>query len=190
MVLFFSFYSLFLEAQTKKKSDSSSVKWVGSYSNYSREKVPDKRIHIDVWQDQGEWIGHFNFGIQNKKNIQTSTGKLEEMKYDKKTGEISFHSQLTPQDVKHRPLNGEAASKDWVKFYGTFLKDEFKGTIEYHTMKDSKKTQEDMEVTLTRYTLEKLKENKKSNLYQKDFENLKDWEKYSKGVYKDWGPEW
>ena len=154
---------------------------VGTYSNmrYTTEHVYG--FTVGLWRSRDCYFGLFlsSSGLMS----DTPIGLIENMKYDQKTGAISFFSRLTMGSVSPTPSKNEwVPSKDVYEFIGTLKNNLLSGVVS-HKILNLQATHPEPENVVLKLSSDDLS-------YIPDDLTYSQWELTAKDILKFRGPEW
>jgi hypothetical protein len=154
------------------------VSVIGYFSNMRFTEEHAYGYSVELWRRRDTFLGLFfaSEGLQG----DTPTGLLEDVKFDTKTGELSFRAKLSIGVVYSKEHDG-VPSRDLFVFAGVLTKNRLAGTLKRLDGLRPQAAPRIEKLALTR---------SKSNQGMEPFKSLDDWKKAVKEILKFRGPKW
>lgn len=154
------------------------VSVIGYFSNMRFTEEHAYGYSVELWQRGDTPLGLFfaSEGLQG----DTPTGILEDVKFETKTGKLSFRTKLTMGVVYSKEHNG-VPSRDVFEFSGVLSKNQLLGTLKRLDGLNPQGAPIIEKVALKR---------SQSNEGMEPFKSLDDWKKAADEILKFRGPKW
>jgi len=159
------------------QTPSSAVAIVGEFSNMRYTEEHAYGYSVQLWRERGRLFGLFlaSAGLAG----DTPTGVLENVKFDSRTGKLSFSARLTIGSVLL--ANGQQApSRDFFEFEGAMT-----GSMLTGTLRESDRLQASRPASSKRIRLTKQSETTMSRAKSYD-----EWRSEVSEILRHRGPKW
>lgn len=169
---------LMLPAALMGQTAEPPVSVIGHFTNMRFTEEHAYGYAVDLWRRGDTLLGLFlaSEGLQG----DTPTGLLEDVKFETKTGQLSFHTKLSIGLVYSKEHNG-APSRDIFEFSGVLGTNRLTGTLKRLDGLSPQGAPKIEQIALTR---------SKSNEGIEPFKSLDDWKKAAEEILKYRGPKW
>lgn len=169
---------LLLPAALVGQVTESPVSVVGHFTNMRFTEEHAYGCAVELWRQGNALVGLFlaSEGLQG----DTPTGLLEDVRFDTKTGRLSFRTRLTIGVVYSKEHDG-VPSLDVFEFSGVLGKNRLTGTLKRLDGLSPHDPPKIKKISLTR---------SQSNEGMEPFKSLDDWKKAADEILKFRGPKW
>lgn len=168
-----------LESSAQAETGPPPVVFLGSFSNMRATEEHQYGVEVQLWRQGSDLFGFFFHaaGLSG----DTPTGLLANLKYDPKTGEISFKSKLT-LGLHSCKVHPGMPSHNLVIFRGILAKSSISGTL---TLADDlhPESQPEKEKVVLR------KENR-DDARHTAYQSRSQWDREAQEILKFRGPKW
>ena len=156
-----------------------SISKIGAFSNMRYTKEHAYGYTAELWREQNRIFGLFLWseGLIG----DTPTGLLEDVKYDPRTGGLSFFARLTTGLFSNRQFS-MVPSRDMVRFRGTLKGRHLKGTLEISNALTPEAAPDREKITLVL--------SKRESELMVDAKSYNDWKLQADEILKFRGPKW
>ena len=155
------------------------VSVIGYFSNMRFTEEHAYGYSVELWRQSGDTLLGLFFSSEGLQG-DTPTGLLEDVKFDMKTGKLSFRAKLSTGVVFSKE-HDSVPSRDVFEFSGTLGKDRLAGTLKRLDGLRPQDAPRIETIALTR---------SKSNQGMQPFESLDDWKKAAEEILRFRGPKW
>lgn len=169
---------LMLPADLNGQTAAPAFSVVGSFTNMRFTEEHAYGYSVELWRQGDSLVGLF-LAAEGPQG-DTPTGLLEKVKFEMKTGKLSFRAKLSMGVVYSKEYNG-VPSRDVFEFSGVLGKNRLTGTLRRLDGLNLRDTPKIEKIVLTR---------SKSNQGMEPFQSFDDWKKAADGILKFRGPKW
>jgi len=169
---------LMLPAAFTGQDSAPPVSVIGYFSNMRFTEEHAYGYSVELWGRDDTLLGLFfaSEGLQG----DTPTGLLEDVKFDTRTGKLSFRAKLSMGVVYSKDHNG-VPSRDVFEFSGVLGENRLTGSLKRLDGLSPQAAPKIEKIILLQ---------SKSNEGMEPFQSLEDWKKFADEILKFRGPKW